>query len=163
MPASSVRPPGLVVAERKIEDLLDLPGNADLSQTYVGTDNLVDGVSYKESVADILNRVTGASTRTNNLSALIDIPAGTPIYVNGPTATYTAAVDAGSDYSLHVIGDSAGFPALYNSTFQAFASALVESRDISRNDADPANYVRFGFMIPAGTNIVFASHIIETV
>jgi len=151
------------VAERKIEDLLDLPGAADLSQTYVGTDNLVDGVSYKTPIADILNRVTGATSKTNVLSALIDIPAGTPLYVNGPTATYTAAVDAGSDYSQHVIGDSAGFPALYGTSFRAYASSLVEARDISRNDGDTADYVRLAFMVPAGTNIVFESQIIETI
>lgn len=164
LPALSLRLSlGLSVAERKIEDLLDLPSNADLSQTYVGTDNLVDGVSYKESIADMLNRVTGATSKTSNFTALVDIPAGTPIYANGPTATYTASINPASDYSQHAIGDSSSFPVNYGTTFRAFASSFVEARDISRNDVDTADYVRFGFMVPAGTHITFESQIIETV
>lgn len=92
--------------------------------------------------------------------AITDIAADTPINANAATASKTSAV--GLDYTSHNVGTAATFNDIYGDTLWIYVNGLkVQQSDVSRNNVDPAGYVRFDFVIPNGTEIVFESQVLS--
>ena len=93
--------------------------------------------------------------RTTQLRALQDIVAGVGFSVNGGTATLTEEV--GTPYTGHDVGTAATLPDKYGTDIWVYAPGMVEEDDVSRNDSDPAGYIRLSFTVLSGTVITIRS------
>ena len=155
--------------KRKISDLPRLPtdgSEGDRSNIWFGVDNMNNTTSYYMPLQDVIDLAVQAmedktsKPRRSEFLAIVDIPPGTPINMNAATLVYTQAI--GLDYTSHDAGTNATFDDLYGRDLICYANGqMVQQPDISRNDADPAGYVRFGVNVAANSVIVFESQVSE--
>jgi hypothetical protein len=105
---------------------------------------------------------TDTQTRFSQFMSSVLVPADTALDMNAPTASWTAQVAPG--YTAHNARDAADFNDFYPEFLRAWIGGIAVTKpNISRNDADPAGFIRIGQPIPAATPVSFATTLKVTI
>jgi len=99
---------------------------------------------------------TREEMRVSEYEASLNIPADVAINMNAATPGWTVGINIAQNYTAHDSRNAASFDEFYPRYLEATVEGFVLSqKKISRNDADPAGWIRIGREIIAGSRITF--------